>query len=159
VAQVALASAGAASSAAPGTYPIVPSAAAGSGLTNYTIGYVNGTLTVRSITPTVAVTDAGGVFTGQPFPATATVAGADGTAHATLEGVAPTLSYYLGTSPAGTPLPGAPSAAGTYTVVANFPGSATYTPGSARATFSISLTANNAPACSSSTRVRTRHSA
>src|SRR5208337_3044979 len=43
-------STGAPASAPIGTYPIVPSAATGSGLGNYTIGYVNGTLTVnRSI--------------------------------------------------------------------------------------------------------------
>ncbi len=46
VTSVTLASAGTAASAAPGTYPIVPSAAVGSGLNNYTIVYVPGTLTV-----------------------------------------------------------------------------------------------------------------
>ena len=38
----------------------------------------------------------------------------------------PTLVYYAGTTAAGTPLSGAPIAAGTYTVVARFPGSADY---------------------------------
>ena len=41
-------STGAPASAPVGTYPIVPSAATGSGLSNYTIGYVDGTLTVNS---------------------------------------------------------------------------------------------------------------
>jgi hypothetical protein len=40
------ASAGTAATAAVGTYAIVPSAATGTGLSNYTISYVNGTLTV-----------------------------------------------------------------------------------------------------------------
>ena len=55
-----------------------------------------------------------------------------------LEGVTPTLTYYAGNTATGTALSGAPSLAGTYTVVANFAGStdfksATSTP----ATFTI----------------------
>ena len=46
VSRVTLTSAGADASAAGGTYDIVPSAASGTGLSNYTITYVNGTLTV-----------------------------------------------------------------------------------------------------------------
>jgi hypothetical protein len=41
-----LTSSGAAAAAAPGTYPIVPSAAVGTGLDNYDITYANGTMTV-----------------------------------------------------------------------------------------------------------------
>ena len=74
-------------------------------------------------TPTVTVSDAGGTFTGNPFPATALVNGA-----ASLEGVTPTLTYFVGTGTSGTNLGGtAPSAAGTYTVVANFAGSTDFT--------------------------------
>jgi len=47
---VTLASAGATNTATAGTYPIVPSAAQGSGLTNYTISYVNGTFNVSPTT-------------------------------------------------------------------------------------------------------------
>ena len=66
-----------------------------------------------------------------------------------LEGVSPTLAYYAGSSARGTALNGAPTAAGTYTVVATFAGSADYTPASAQATFAITpakltVTANNA---------------
>jgi uncharacterized repeat protein (TIGR01451 family) len=43
---VTLSSAGTVAGAPVGNYPIIPSAAAGSGLTNYNIGYSNGTLTV-----------------------------------------------------------------------------------------------------------------
>jgi hypothetical protein len=49
VTSVTLTSTGAAAAAAPGTYSIVPSAAVGTGLTNYTITYVNGTLTVSAL--------------------------------------------------------------------------------------------------------------
>jgi hypothetical protein len=47
VSGVTLTSGGAVASATVGTYLIVPSAAIGSGLTNYTISYANGTLTVK----------------------------------------------------------------------------------------------------------------
>src|SRR5208337_347457 len=46
-------STGAPVSATVGTYKIVPNAAVGSGLSNYTIGYVNGTLTVNPATLTI----------------------------------------------------------------------------------------------------------
>lgn len=46
---VTLTSAGAAAGAAAGTYPIVPSSAVGNGLGNYSISYVNGTLTVGGL--------------------------------------------------------------------------------------------------------------
>ncbi|MGA2950164.1 MAG: MBG domain-containing protein [Candidatus Sulfotelmatobacter sp.] len=49
VTSVTLTSTGAAAAAAPGTYSIVPSAAVGTGLTNYTITFVNGTLTVSAL--------------------------------------------------------------------------------------------------------------
>ena len=48
------------------------------------------------LTPVVSVSDASGVYNGHPFTATATVAGADGVAAASLEGVSPTLTYYVG---------------------------------------------------------------
>src|SRR5207245_2897402 len=46
VTSVTLTSSGAAASASVGSYPIVPSAATGTGLTNYAITYQNGTLLV-----------------------------------------------------------------------------------------------------------------
>ena len=48
VTSVSLSSAGAAGTAAVGSYNIVPSAAVGSGLSNYTINYLNGALTVNA---------------------------------------------------------------------------------------------------------------
>ena len=46
-------STGAGSSTTLGTYPIVPSAVTGTGLSNYTIGYVNGTLTINAAALTI----------------------------------------------------------------------------------------------------------
>ncbi len=89
-------------------------------------------------TPTLAVTDSGGTFNGNPFPGTATIAGSNGQPGASLEGVSPTLSYFVGPSPIGTPLSGPPVNAGTYTVLAFFPGSQDYTSASDSATFVIS---------------------
>jgi hypothetical protein len=51
VASVTLASGGATNTAAVGSYPITASLASGTGLGNYTISYVNGTLTVNEATP------------------------------------------------------------------------------------------------------------
>jgi YDG domain/Bacterial Ig-like domain (group 3)/MBG domain (YGX type) len=45
-------------------YPIIPSAAVGSGLSNYTITYVNGTLTVTPKTLTASITAANKVYDG-----------------------------------------------------------------------------------------------
>ena len=57
VTSVTLTSAGAAAAAAVGTYPIVPSAAVGTGLGNYTITYTNGTLTVIPAALTITAND------------------------------------------------------------------------------------------------------
>ncbi len=88
------------------------------------------TFTISQATPVVTVIDAGGVFNGSQFPATATIAGVvsgvDNTPGSSLEGVPLTLTYYVGTNTTGTPLPGAPSTAGSYTVVASFAGSQDY---------------------------------
>jgi sugar lactone lactonase YvrE len=88
------------------------------------------TLTVNRATPTVTVTDPGGAYDGSQVVGVALVAGViggvDNTPSASLEGIAPTLLYYTGTSPSGSGTSVAPSAVGTYTVVATFPGSANY---------------------------------
>ena len=56
---------------------------------------------------------------------TETITGVSGTAAASLEGVTPTLTYYSGTTSLGSTAPTAP---GTYTVVASFAGSTDYAP-------------------------------
>jgi hypothetical protein len=131
--------------AAAGIYTVVASFA---GSADYAAASVNATFSVNVATPTVTVTDGGGTYTGQPFPATATVAGVvpgvDTTPAPILEGVSPTLTYYAGTNDSGTPLSGAPSAVGTYTVDAVFAGSADYGPATASTTFVISSSGTKA---------------
>ena len=100
------------------------------------------TLTVDQATPTVSVVNAGGTYDGSPFPATATVAGVDGTPSSSLEGVGLTVNYYAGTFTSvsqlfGVPPLPAPSMAGSYTVLASFPGSTDYANASAMANFRI----------------------
>ncbi len=67
VSSVTLTSAGAPAAAPAGTYPIVPSAAVGTGLSNYAITYVNGTMTVGTNVLTITADDQtktyGDVFT------------------------------------------------------------------------------------------------
>jgi hypothetical protein len=83
-------------------------------------------------TPTLHITAAGGTYNGSAFAATATV-GVDGNFAASLDGVAPSLTYYA----AGKPQPGAPVKAGTCTVTASFPGSQDYASASASTSFVI----------------------
>ncbi len=86
---------------------------------------VQQTLVVNKAVPTIVVTDAGGTYDGQPFPATAvtvTGVGSDGVI-AQLGDPAVSLVYYQN----GAPLLGPPSPAGSYAVVAEFAGNANYT--------------------------------
>jgi hypothetical protein len=92
---------------------------------------------IGKATPSVQVADAGGTYNGLTFAATTTVAGVSGIAASSLEGVAPTLTYYAGSTANGAPLGGAPVLPGTYTVKASFAGSPDYTVASATATFTI----------------------
>ena len=86
----------------------------------------NNSVTTTKATPSVTVSDWGGVYKGSAFSATALVKGSNGTFAGTLEGISPTLTYYAGIFPSGSALSGAPINAGTYTVVAAFPGSTDY---------------------------------
>ena len=103
------------------------------------------TISVNRATPTVTVGDSGGTYTGAPYSATATV-----NESSSLENVSPTVTFYSGSTPTGTPLSGAPANAGTYTVVASFVGSTDYaSTQSTPVTFTISpapltVTPNNA---------------
>jgi methionine-rich copper-binding protein CopC len=111
--------------------------------TYYTTATTTTTIAVTKAVPTVNVTDAGGRFDGGAFPASATIAGVvpgvDNTPAASLGGVAPTLTYYDGSGMAGISLGATPpTAPGTYTVVASFPGNADYSAAqSAPITFTI----------------------
>ncbi len=135
-----------ASANVPGTFTYTPAAGnlldAGSGqtlsvtftpqdATDYTTAAATTTITVTKATPILKVADAGGRFDGSPFPASATIAGViagvDSTPASSLDNISPTLTYYDGSGIAGTSLgPTPPSAPGTYTVVAAFPGNVNY---------------------------------
>ncbi len=95
---------------------------------DYTIHFTGSTLTITRATPTLNVHAPGGTYTGKPIAATVSVTGVNNTPAASLEGVTPTLTYYDGKGTSGKNLGAAPSAAGTYTVVASFAGSADYAP-------------------------------
>ena len=107
---------------------------------DYTTVSATTTITIAQATPTVSVAG-GGPYDGSALPAMATVAGVVAGVNAgpasSLEGVSPALTYYAGGTASGAPLSGPPTTAGTYTVVASFPGSADYAAGTAQATFTI----------------------
>ena len=117
-----------------GTYTVV---AAFAGSQDYLGASKSVTFTIGQATPRVTVTDAGGAYNGNPFPATDSVSGVSGTPGATLEGAGLTLTYYAGATASGSPLSGAPVAAGTFTVVAAFGGSQDYLSASKSTTFTI----------------------
>jgi hypothetical protein len=113
-------------------------------VSNYAITSNTARFTITAAPPKVTVSDAGGTYTGHPFPAMGTVAGVSGSPGSTLEGVGLTFTYYVGSGTAGTKLgSSAPSNVGTYTVVATFAGSTDYTSASARATFTINQQARS----------------
>jgi len=106
--------------------------------------------TIGQATPVLTLGDAGGTFNGSPFPAAATIegvaSGVDNTPSNSLEGVGLTLTYYAGSTASGAPLSDAPSAAGTYTVVASFAGSQDYASESETDTFTIGQATPNVTA-------------
>ena len=105
----------------PGTYTVV---AAFAGSNDYQAGQSSLTFVIGQATPTVVAFDAGGTYNAASFPATATVAGVvsgvDTTPSSSLEGAVPTFTYYSGSTPSGAGSATAPTAPGTYTVVASF---------------------------------------
>ncbi len=117
-----------------GTYTVLASFA---GSTDYTSASASTTFSITPATPTVTVTDNSAAFNGAAFAGSANVEGVAPPAAASLENVTPSLTYYSGTSASGTALSGAPTAIGTYTVLASFAGSADYTTASASTTFNI----------------------
>jgi hypothetical protein len=97
-----------------------------SGDQNYPRASTTFTENVNQATPTLSVSDSGGSYNGNPFVATATATDVNGNSAPSLEGVVPAVTYFAGDSAIGTPLLEAPTQAGTYTVVASFPGSQDY---------------------------------
>src|SRR5262249_61756825 len=69
---------------------------------DYTTAHATTTITVTPATPSLSVSAPGGTFDGSPHAATATIAGSGGAAPAaSLEDVAPSLTYYAGTGTSG----------------------------------------------------------
>ena len=85
------------------------------------------------------VSDASSPYTGSTFAATVTMTSVGGTAASSVEGVAPTQAYYIGSGTSGPKMGSTPPTAfGTYTVVASFAGSTDYSAvQSAPVTFTI----------------------
>jgi hypothetical protein len=92
------------------------------------------TFTITAATPTIFLTDAGGVYTGSAISATATIQGAFDPASSTLEGVGVSIQYLA--LPSGATV-AAPTNVGSYEAIATFPGSTDYTSASTSITFSI----------------------
>ena len=89
--------------------------------------------------PTVTVTDAGGTYNKLPYAASATITPNDGSPSTKLQGQGINFVYYVGMGTSGTNLGStAPTNAGTYTVVATFPGSTDYSTASSSTSFTIS---------------------
>jgi hypothetical protein len=90
------------------------------------------TFTIGKATPTVSVNWAAWTFDGTAHPASGSVTGVGGAALGT-----PSFTYYSGTGTSGTPLAGAPSGVGTYTVLAGFAGNSNYTAASKTKTVGV----------------------
>src|SRR5207244_5262531 len=110
--------AGAGSSTPPtdaGTYTVVASFTSADG--NYADAASDPvTFTIAPAAPTVTASADGGVYSGEPFAASATATGVSGSA---VDG-ALTFLYYVGSSATGAGTSTPPTDAGTYTVVASF---------------------------------------
>ena len=104
---------------------------------------------INKATPTVGVSDAGGTYDGNPFPASTTAVGIDGV---TAVSGSFNLTYYVGTGTSGTNLgSAAPIGAGVYTVVAAFTSTdPNYSNGSAQTNVSVTQ------ACADGERQRCR---
>src|SRR2546426_9090334 len=92
------------------------------------------TLFRSQATPTVSIWWTGGCYSGAAWPATGAVTGVGSPAEAL---GAPSFTYYSGTTATGTPLAGAPTTAGTYTVRGSFGGNTNYTSAYADKTITI----------------------
>ena len=100
---------------AAGTYTVVAAFTS----TNSNYGNVSSsplTFTISPAMPNVVASDAGGTYSGNPFPASAT---ATGIGNASVSGSF-AYTYYVGSSVTNSGSSTAPTAAGTYTVVASF---------------------------------------
>ena len=109
---------------------------------DYTTASSTVAVNVAPITPTVTVTDAGGIYKGSPFPATGTVTGLAGVNLATPSN--PTFLYYLASDTTfAHPLAGAPSDVGNYVAVCLYAATGNYGVGAATTPFAITPAATH----------------
>ena len=102
---------------------------------DYTSASALATIVVDKAVPILSVSAPGGIYDGNPFPASCTIRGINNSLATSLEGVTPTLAYFVGSNASGVDLGSTPPAeAGTYSVVASFAGSADYAPTQSTAT-------------------------
>ncbi len=107
--------------------------------TDYSTAVATTTIVVTKITPPISVSAPGGVYNGTPFPASVSLTGPGAAPSTSLDGIVPTRTYYAGPNTTGQDLGTTPpTAAGTYTVVASFPGDDNYNLASESMTFTIS---------------------
>ena len=93
------------------------------------------TITIEKADASVSITWAASqTYSGNPHPASAVVDGVGGEADLS---PAAELTYYSGEDTSGTALAGAPTDAGTYTLLASFAGNGNYVPASATKTITI----------------------
>lgn len=92
--------------------------------------------TIANATPTVSIDWSDSTYDGSANAATASVTGVGGANLGSAD-----LTYYSGTTASGTPLAGAPTNADTYTVKAEYAGSANYNRASATKTITINKAA------------------
>jgi hypothetical protein len=112
--------------------------------TDYTTASSTVTVNVLPITPTVTVTDAGGIYKGSPFRATGTATGVGGVNLVTATPANPTFAYYLASDTTfAHPLAGAPSDAGNYVAVAVYAATGNYGVGAAKTSYSITPATTN----------------
>src|SRR5262249_44430238 len=88
------------------------------------------TFSITKAAPTFNIIAPTGSYNGHAHAATGTVTGPDQSVVATLDSTS--LTYYAGLSATGTPLAGAPTAAGWDTVVGNFNGNTSLTSGDSK---------------------------
>jgi hypothetical protein len=103
------------------------------GSTNYSYNYATTTFTIAKVTPTISISEADGTYNGSPFVATVSLTGVGGSPTPSLDGVSPTIIYYLNGQSSTT----APSQAGSYEAAAVFGGSTNYAATFAQCAFSI----------------------
>src|SRR5205085_5277817 len=104
----------------------------------YEAAHADQTITIAKAAASVDVTWAESTYDASANPASAQVNGVSGETDLSPKA---TFKYFSGSSASGTPLPGAPTGAGTYTVRASFAGNGNYEAAHADQTITIAKAA------------------